>query len=261
MNRNTLETKKITICHENFKGSMFTLCWEWGGDEIFFVPYMGNKITKWNLSSDNVQEYDFPNGFYCQHPVRGNISYVRPFTNGIFKDKNTILLAPLWGNMFVKLHIDTGVMEEWKTPFEVAPKSKNEYYYVSCTGFFISELDRNTKAWKPKRYQFYYIPTRTRYDFDPITEEFTLVEKDVVIDESEIRRHVPGFCQMSEYDAYGCWEDAFNSLKDFVDGNISGKQFDQEAQRIAYSQIVADTDGTAGEKIYQYIRDYGKVRQ
>ena len=41
-----------------------------------------------------------------------------------------------------------------------------------------------------------------------------------VIDEAEMRRHVPGFCQMSEYDAYGCWEDAFNSLKDFIDGNL-----------------------------------------
>ena len=84
------------------------------------------------------------------------------------------------------------------------------------------------------------------------------MENDTVIDETEIRRHVPGFCQMSEYDAYGCWEDAFNSLQDFVNGNLSGNKFDREKQFAAFSKIVANIDGTAGEKIYKYIRDHGK---
>ena len=78
------------------------------------------------------------------------------------------------------------------------------------------------------------------------------------MDESELRRHVPGFCQMSEYDAYGCWEDAFNSLEDFVEGNLSGNLFDREKQLVAYSKIAANNDGTAGEKIYEDIRDHGE---
>ena len=69
-----------------------------------------------------------------------------------------------------------------------------------------------------------------------------------------MRRHVPGFCQMSEYAAYGCGEDAFNSLQDFVDGRISGARFDKEKQLVAYRKIAANNDGTAGEKIYQFVR-------
>ncbi|MBQ7497488.1 MAG: hypothetical protein IJU00_06610, partial [Selenomonas sp.] len=115
-----------------------------------------------------------------------------------------------------------------------------------------------TKSWKPKSYQFYYTPERRRYSFNPRTEEFIPLENDAVLDEAELRRHVPGFCQMSEYDAYGCWEDAFNSLQDFVDNNISGNQFDRDKQLAAYSKIAANNDGTAGEKIYAYIRDHGK---
>lgn len=258
INRHTLEKQNITICHKDFKGSMFALVKEWGEDEYFFFPYVGRIVTRWNVKTGEVREYNFPAGFECRHPTRGEVSDIRPFSNGIFQDEHTILLAPLWGNMFVKLHIDTGIMEEWHTPFEVTPKGRNEYFYAGYTGLFIAEPDMNTKSLRPKSYQFYYIPTRTRYQFDPQTETFTVLENDAFIDETEMRQHVPGFCQMSEADAYGCSEDAFNSLKDFVDGNISGKEFDRECQMEAYAKIAANNDGTAGVKIYEYIRDFGK---
>lgn len=259
VNRHTLETRQMTLCHPNFGGSMLAMCRQWGDDDYFFFPYNGRKATRWNVRTGEVQEYNFPEGFRCQHPTRGYVCDIRPFSNGIFKDDNTILLAPLWGNMFVKLHIDTGVMEEWKTPFKVTPEGKNEYYFAGATGFFITEPD--TETWLPKEYQFYYTPTRTRYRFDIHTEEFTPLEQDAVIDEAEMRKHVPGFCEMSEYDAYGCWEDAFNSLKDFIDGNISGEQFDRERQLAAYSKIAANPDGTTGEKIYQFVQEKLAMRE
>ena len=258
VNRHSLETQEITICHENFNGSMFALCREWGEDEYFFFPYRGRKATRWNVVTGKVQEYDFPENFKCVHPASGTVSEKRPFLNGIFQDENTILLAPWWGNMFVKLHIDTGIMEEWKTPFKVTPEGKNGYYYAGNVGFFIVEPDTKTTTWKPKSYQFYYSPERRRYHFDPVTEKFTPLEQDAVIDEAEIRCHLPGFCQMSEYEAYGCGEDAFNSLQNFVDGHISGSQFDRNHQLEAYRKIAANCDGTAGKKIYEYIRDHGK---
>ena len=255
VHRHTLETKQMTLCHPGFGGSMAVLLREWGDDEYFFLPYAGRKVTRWNMRTGEVQEYDFPEGFKCHHPTRGYECDIRPFANGIFQDENTILLAPLWGNMFAKLHIDTGVMEEWKTPFEVTPEGKNEYFFAGSTGYFIAEPDLETKTWRPKSYQFYYTPERKRYQFDPKTEEFTPLEQDTVIDETEMRKHVPGFCEMSEHDAYGCWEDVFNSLKDFVDGNISGAQFDRERQLAAYRNIAANNDGTAGEKIYRFLMD------
>ncbi len=258
VNRHTLETRTMVLCDEKFTGSMFVLVREWGDDDYFFFPYRGTKATRWNVRTGETTYYDFPEGFYCKHPTRGDISYIRPFSSGIFQDENTILLAPLWGNMFVKLHIDTGVMEEWKTPFKVTTDGQNVYYFAGTTGFFITELDRDTPNWRPKRYQFYYKPERRRYDFDPKTETFTPVEEDAVLDEAEMRQHIPGFCQMSEYDAYGCWEDAFNSLEDFISDNLSGHPFDKEKQLAAYSEIAANNDGTAGEKIYEYIRAHGK---
>ena len=252
VNRHTMETKFITLCNENFQGSMFVMQRRWGDGVFYFVPYVGKKITRWNADTGEVREYALPENFKCHHPIRGEENKIRPFVNGIFKDDDTILLAPLWGNMFVKLHIDTGEVEEWKTPFEITPEGKNEYFYAGSPGFFIAEPDMETYE-LPKSYQFYYTPTRTRYNFDPVTEEFTLAKHEAIIDEAEMRNHVPGFCEMSEYSVYGCWEDVFNTLADFVDDNISGQPFNKERQLKAYETIAANNDGTAGEKIYQTI--------
>ncbi|MBR2215355.1 MAG: hypothetical protein IJ849_06310 [Selenomonadaceae bacterium] len=261
LNRHTLETKTMNgLCHAKFGGSMFALCREWGDDDYYFFPYVGRKVTRWNLATGAAQEYALPDNFRCEHPLTGQVSDVRPFSSGIFQDEKTILLSPLWGNMFVKFHLDTGIMEEWQTPFPVNPQGKNDYYHAGTTGHFIAdlELDSVSDTYKPKGYHFYYTPERRRYHFDPQTEKFTPLEQDTVIDEAELRRHVMGFGQRSEQGAYGCWEDVFNTLPDFLNGRTTGAPFSKERQLAVYGQRVANIDGTAGVKIYEFLRDHGK---
>ena len=40
---------------------------------------------------------------------------------------------------------------------------------------------------------------------------------------------------------------------DFLDGNITGNEFDREEQIRAFGIIVANNDGTCGEKTHQYV--------
>ena len=251
INRYTLKTKTMTLGGENFGGSQFVMRRKWDSDEYFFIPYDGRVITRINMKTGAVREYALPDNFKCYHPTKKYACDIRPFSNGIFKDDNTILLSPLWGNMFIKLHIDTGVVEEWKTPFKVTVEGKNEYMFAGSTGFFIADVDRET--WLPCEYHYYYLPTRTRYTFNPETEAFTELEQDTVIDEAELRKHVFGFCKMNEWSVYGGYEDVFNSLTDFLDGNISGRQFDRNKQLKAYSAISANIDGTAGQHVYDFV--------
>ena len=68
-----------------------------------------------------------------------------------------------------------------------------------------------------------------------------------------------GFSEYSEWMMYACIEDAFNSLPDFLDGNITGNQFNIDRQLKAYSQIAANYDGTCGAKVYDFMR--GKLKQ
>ena len=49
-------------------------------------------------------------------------------------------------------------------------------------------------------------------------------------------------------------ENVFNSLPDFLDGNVMGEAFDRERQVRAYREIAANNDGTCGEKIYHMVR-------
>ena len=71
----------------------------------------------------------------------------------------------------------------------------------------------------------------------------------------QLEEHEPGFCEVSDWLSYACEENAFNSLSDFLDGTITGNRFDKERQIRAYEQIAANSDGTSGEKIYQFVRE------
>ena len=254
INYKTWATKTLTIGGEHFGGSQFVLCRQWGDDDYYFVPYNGRVITRINMKTGKTREYPLPDSFKCYHPTKKYACDIRPFANGIFKDEKTILLAPNWGNMFVKLHIDTGVVEEWKTPFAVTGEGKNRYYFAGNVGCFLAEPDMKTWG-QPLSYHFWHAPERRRYEFAPVTEEFTPIDNDIIIDEAEFRSHLPGFCELNEHTVYGCTEDVFNSLEDFLSGNISGAPFDKEKQLAAYGRIAANLDGTVGEKVYRFVME------
>lgn len=59
----------------------------------------------------------------------------------------------------------------------------------------------------------------------------------------------------SEWMQYCLNENAFNSLKDLLDENISGSQFDKERQLKAFSKINADTAGMCGGKIHRFVEE------
>ena len=62
-----------------------------------------------------------------------------------------------------------------------------------------------------------------------------------------------GFTEISEQLRYGCMEDVFNSLPGLLSGKIRGAQHDVKRQKMAYNAIAANNDGTAGQKIYDYV--------
>ena len=78
------------------------------------------------------------------------------------------------------------------------------------------------------------------------------------MDRDDLINHEPGFAEESEWMQYCLNENAFNSLKDFLDGNITGQPFDRERQLRAFSQINANTEGTCGRDVYNFVK--GKVK-
>ena len=99
-------------------------------------------------------------------------------------------------------------------------------------------------------YRYYDAQARKLYDVNLENGEYREIA--IEFDKKELARHAPGFDRTSEWMAYSCCEDAFNSLPDLLDGNITGKPFDKARQMEAYGAVVKNNDGTCGEKIYRF---------
>ena len=80
---------------------------------------------------------------------------------------------------------------------------------------------------------------------------------EIEFDYDDLIAHEPGFMEDSEWMQYCLNENAFNSLKDLLDDNITGNPFDRERQIKAFEKINADTTGTCGRNVYNFAK--GKI--
>lgn len=217
------------------------------GDDIWLLPYNGYVITRWNPVSGEIREYDeVPDGLECTHRIHGYSCLQTPFGAPAFCG-DYMYLPPQWANMYVRLNKKTGEMEEWKPPMEMPEECDKGYFPSGAKSYFThpgGEHDEN-------EYHLFSMYDRKLYRINLETEEYSDVP--VEFDKKELEEHEPGFMENSEWLQYACEENAFNTLSDFLDGNVKGHAFDRERQIRAYSKVAANNDGTCGEKTHRFI--------
>ncbi len=223
------------------------------GVDLWLLPYFGNVITRWNPETGGVWEYaDYPDGFRCSYPLLKCECMERPFMRAVFSG-NYVYCSPWWANMYIKLDVKTGQMVEWEPPFEQPETWKNGYYHSGYNaggkGYFI----RLIEGTMGKICRFFSVYDKKVYDINFETHEFNEVE--LQFDINDLYENEPGFQKNSEWRQYDCQENAFNSLENFLDGNITGNQFDREEAIHAYRKIVENNDGTCGVKVYDFVRN------
>lgn len=243
----SMEVQMIAIQAENSWGCR-VMSVEDG--EIWLFPYEGRTITCWNPDTGKVKGYsELPETFHVGDSFTGyvgeNKGGCRHSTMAPYKNK--MIFSPGLGNMFLVLDKDTGQFQEWKPPFEISYEEKNGYFPFWSAGNFIRRTDM-LGEWT---YRYYDAQARKLYDVNLESGEYKEIE--IEFDKEELCRHVSGFDRTSEWMAYSCCEDAFNSLTDLLDGNITGKPFDKARQMEAYGAIMKNSDGTCGEKIYRFV--------
>ncbi len=226
------------------------------GNDLWLMPLNGMTITCWNPETGAVREYDdlppdfksvkWPDETECEERPFGNMVFYRE--NG----KETIIISPQWGNMYLTLDRENGRMEEWKPPVktEMKTRGRNGYFTVSGMGGFRVTAFQRERAGEDC--QIWYAPEKRLYDVNLKTGEYQEVEID--FDYDELKEHEPGFMEESEWMQYCLVEGAFNSLKNLLDDNITGRPFDWERQIRAYAKINANVDGTCGEEIHRFVR-------
>lgn len=240
----TLQVEQLNLDEQDENGILALVP---DGDEIWCLPRKGYTIRCWNPCTGTIKVYeDVPEDFHCEHvPLRFECE-LNPWSS-LTVAGDMVYLAPHWGNRFLQLNKVTGEFSEWKVPFQATCRTENGYLPVwGCAAF----LDRE---------KFYYAPERRIYYFDGKNNQFT--EYPMTIDEASWQKMGKGFGRISEWQRYGCLEDAHNTLKDFLKGDLSGKEFSRSAQLEAYSEIAAHIDGTAGAAIHQYICEQLDAKQ
>lgn len=212
--------------------------------DLWLMPYHGSAIVRWSPETGETREYTgLPAGFECIHPEQGNVCDDFPFATPAFYEDD-VILPPMWGNMFLRLNSKTGDIQQWEVPFK--ENGEKEYPYSAKAAFTWTGPDETGES-----YHLYYFPQRRLYRINLRTNQCEEIE--IHFDVEELKEHEPGFYEDSEWLRYCCRENAFNSLTDFLNGDITGNRFDRERQIEAYREIAANYDGRCGEKLHEFI--------
>lgn len=240
-------TEQILTINANTTCGCFRLISD--GTYLWSLPYSGNVVIRWNPENGETREYtDVPPGLQCRHPILGYEQMEKPFSRAAFCG-DYVYLTPGWSNMYVRLNKKTGVMSKWDPPFEVPDTWENGYFISGEKGHCGCAIE-NADG---KVYLFFVSANRKTYAVNLETND--VKEICLEFDLDELKAHEAGFQEYSEWLPYVCLENAFNSLPNILDGNVIGNQFDKERALHAYKKIVANNDGTSGEKIYQFVCD------
>ena len=217
-------------------------------NSIWMLPYRGQTILNWNPKTGAVKEYTgFPEGFKCVHPVYKTFTDEYPLGGLVFVGKK-IYFTRNWGNMDIVLDTETGLFSKWNISvpnIENMEDFSKEYFYTTGRYGLIWSLQEKN------RYKLFYYPERKLFDFD--IERNELKEIEIRFNVNELKQNEDGFNDCSQWLKYCCCENAFNSLKDFLDGNITGRPFDREKQIQSYGEIAANNDGSCGQKVHEFI--------
>lgn len=247
----TLNQQIITIGSE---GSCGCAGISFDGEAFWLLPYEGKTVKRWNPENGEIKEYtEWPEGFTCFHPVREYECEGFPFSS-VIVNKNDAYLSPNWGNMYVRLDLDSGEAVQWIPPVPIPDDVKNGYYGKWTKSYFTLKIKDFTKPldFDGAEYRLFSLYDKKLYQFDLETNDYAEIKLEFDMD--ELKANEPGFKESSQWLIYACCENSFNSLSDFLDGNITGNQFDKDRQIRGFSQIAANP-GSSGELIYRFMKN------
>ncbi|MEK4362272.1 hypothetical protein MKX68_07110 [Paenibacillus sp. FSL M8-0212] len=216
------------------------------GSNLWFMPFWGANVTCWNPETGEVQEYsNYPENLKCKNINSGIECMERPFSHPTFCG-DYVYFAPYWSNMYIKLNRFTGESIEWRPPMDTPDDIENGYYFSWCKSIFHYSIDKAKKF-----YNLVSLYDRKFYNID--LETCSYEELNIEFNINELKVNEPGFSKNSEWLQYCCEENAFNSLADFLEENITGNPFNKGKQVAAYGEIIANNNGTCGEKVHEFI--------
>lgn len=223
------------------------------------------KETVWMLSADDMSvcRWNPENGddrcfdcsqeeiglFDCGFEVPGKI---RPFSSMV-DTKKGLLLAPASGDRFFLLSADDEKFHVWTPPFPMSTKPKSGYMRSP----FLGILFRHQEAFGAEKgnlgaIRYFSMPDRKLYEITEDLDSYTEIPLRFSI--NELKEHCYGFARRNPWQRYGCYEDDFHTLPDFLSDRLPGKPHCKEEQIRDYSEITENIDGTCGQKTHEEVK-------
>lgn len=216
---------------------------------VWLLPYKGTEIRRWYPESGKVQVYDnLPAEFSCAEFQNGKITELLPFGSAAVSGRYMVM-SPLWGNRFLKLDKSSGEISVWEPGLKLPDKPLSCYYHNSNRAIFIAPVGEEYLQDAVWLLFSYY--DRVLYKVNIDTDEISKIP--IEFDIGELKQHACGFGRYTHELKYGMAENVFNSLSDFLDDSTIGTKFDKDAEIMAFKEIVANNDGTCGQKVHEFI--------
>lgn len=213
--------------------------------EIWLFPYEENSIVRWNPRTGETKEYrEFPKGFACVNPGLNQECKEQLFGSVAFYE-DELYLTPRWANMYLRLNIQTERFTKWIPPFE-AREGENKVMWNKAV--FLENQTEDGRGW----IKIYSNINKKLYHVNMKTNEYEEIE--IRFDPKELEKHEQGFGECPGTLKYACKESIFNSLDRFIAGTTAGNPYDKEKQLATYGELAANSDGSCGRKIYEYIK-------
>ena len=211
--------------------------------DLWLLPTIGYRIVRWSPKANDVRVYDAEvDGISCFHPWYEVACGELPFSQAVFLE-DRVLLVPNIADRFIEIRRADGAVKTWTPPEAFDEMPADSYRPRTGKGRFL-RVDGTRGLYYNRNARRLW-----RIDFQTNACE----EVPLSIDEDDLRRHAPGFAQISQWVRYGCQEDARQSLPMLLDGTLPGAPFDAAAEREAYSAVAANI-GTCGETVYEHIK-------
>jgi hypothetical protein len=146
--------------------------------------------------------------------------------------------------MFVKLNKNTGEMVEWNLPVQ--------FTYLPYNGYLNNR--GHAEVLNGNRDKEIFVISYDNNSIYQIDLEINkCVKIDIEVNLETLQNSILGFGIATKWFGYSCLESAFNTLKDFLDGNITGNSFNKEEQLENYASVATNLDGTCGKKVNEFI--------
>lgn len=237
----TLSLQMLAIDAKYYRGACAL---QEDGDSVWLLPSTGTNVVRWRPDTGETTTYNCRvSDFACHNAITRKQCMELAF-GSLAVSGDTVILAPFWGNQFVRIDKENGTVDTFKTDINFQVDEDNSYCSSSGNGTFLGMLDG-------RRAFFYHETGRKLYLID--LQDGNAQSIEIEFDEAEVKTHAPGFSKCSKWIRYGCEERAICSLEHVIKHTGYGKAFDKEACLAAYREIAEHADGSSGEAIHAYV--------